>query len=69
MFATVKLHSSVQMAFSIRTVGCGAPGQPPPEHLQVLEGLLRKFVVDTDAYFIQDFQVCDSCCRQCSDLL
>jgi hypothetical protein len=52
------------MAFSIRSVGCGTPGQPPPEHMQVLEGLLRKFVVDTDTYFIQDFQVCSNFYKQ-----
>ena len=46
-----------QIAHSIRTLGCRGPSQVPPEHLVVLEGLLRKLLIDTDAFFIQDFQV------------
>lgn len=51
-----------QIAHSVRTMGVGAPsagGSPggAPEHMAVLEGLLRKLVVDGDTHFVHDFQV------------
>ena len=47
----------MQFAHSIRTMGCGLPGHATPEYMAVLEGVLRKFCLDSDTFFIHDFVV------------